>query len=905
MGNLMDFLKKPENKKRFIIFSTVGLVIILLVLLFVFRPFSSLKQVDPLSIIPDNAAVIFKINNNNLFLENDSVLRLPSQLKEFSAINDFIKNLQLVDSIFNSLSSAKNVLNESSIYVSLHFSSSRPVSVLYIIESKENLSEINNDIIENSTLIFTEKEYESQEYLSFNNEEFFAYSYANLIVASFNELLLHSSITTCDNTNSFSKTENFKKSVEVASESADINVFMHLPFLYRMLGSVFSGETYSNLTFLTDFAGWGNIDISYNNNQMLLSGIFPDDDNKKSFINNFQEQTNNVFSIERHLPGNTSSAQGFAFSSFQIFFSSYENYLNSNGNVFNASEEQYLFSEKAGSESLADLFLHHTGNAFVLFSCPGTQSVEPDVFCAIAVNDSKRFIEEMHDEMKNSSKKRQWDSLNYRGIPVFSIPVQYGAYSLYGPFFNNIEKTYVAICDSVMYIGSSVSSLKNMLNNVLSGRTLYGAEHYKSLQSGLNSSWHTFSYLNINNAAFSLNNQWVEDSSLIASINSLKQKENGIIMALTSSKESQGILISGCLVFGKTEGSENAGWFTSLDAKIETGPIVLRSSSQNKYWIIASDVYENVYLLNDKGQIEWKNSIEGRPNNDYALLFANSSEKNAVIFSTEKYLYMINLNGKSDRAFPVKIDYGIAGKILITDYDKNNKYRIIFSDRNGKILNYNTKGNATDGWKNPKIDLQYDNSLFYRRLNGKDYIIVVQSDHSAWILNRRGEKLNKVENVWFNKACNTFFVDEEHNCFIASDIDGSLITISSEGDAEIMIPGSFSEDYIFTTLGEDYIFFDEGVMYVMNINGDIIEKKDVSESSLISIRTFIINTHNYIGFRNHNGDMGLIGAGNNVFINDDSYSFSYYDLVNDKKKTFLIKGYEKTISAEILEEEIL
>ena len=89
-------------------------------------------------------------------------------------------------------------------------------------------------------------------------------------------------------------------------------------------------------------------------------------------------------------------------------------------------------------------------------------------------------------------------------------------------------------------------------------------------------------------------------------------------------------------------------------------------------------------------------------------------------------------------------------------------------------------------------------------------------------------------------------------------------------------------------------------MYVMNINGEVITRKDISESSMLDVRTFFLQGKYFVGYKNHDDDMGLIGAGSNTFINDDSYDFSFFDLVEDGEKILLIKGYEKTISAEIL-----
>ena len=122
-----------------------------------------------------------------------------------------------------------------------------------------------------------------------------------------------------------------------------------------------------------------------------------------------------------------------------------------------------------------------------------------------------------------------------------------------------------------------------------------------------------------------------------------------------------------------------------------------------------------------------------------------------------------------------------------------------------------------------------------------------------------------------------------------------------------MIPGSYSDDYVFALMGEDYIIFDEGVMYVMNINGEVITRKEVSESSMFAIRSFFIHGQYFIGYKNHDENMGLIGAGNNTFINDDTYDFSHFDMVEDGDKILLIKGYDKTVSAEVLNmgEEIL
>ena len=900
MGKMFAFLKDPAGRRKMLIYSAIGLVVLLVVLFFIFRPFSSGRKYDPLTVIPDDAAIIFKINNVELLLGNDSAQRLPAQLYEFAAIHDFLEGLSAADTLFGTIDGQENLLRESTIYISLHFSARNPATALFILETDGNIGGMDDALLENENLNVSEKEFEGTDYLSIDDASFYAYRYGNLIVASKNNLLLHSSITTCDNGNSFTDNKNFQKSLEAASESADVNAFIHLPFIYRMLGGIFSSDAYGDLAFLQDFAGWGNIDISYSDAQLLFAGVFPNENGQKSFINVFKSASVVSGSFDKFLPANTSSAQAYSFNDFTTFQKSWEDYMNRKDVAFDASSEQYLFNESAGSEDLADLLISHFSNTLCVFACPGTQSVEPDVFCTVGINNAADLEEGMRKQMKNSSEKRHWDSTAFRDITIFSIPVQYGSYSLFGPFFNAIEKTHIAVCDSVLYIGNSVSSLKNMLNNVLSGRTLASAPHYKQLKSGLNSTWNTWSYLNVNNALYQLNIRWLGDSSTMTSVQNLSDKEHGMYMAITSSKEDQGILFSGSIVFGKAEGNVIAGWFTSLDARIESGPVILNAPALKKYWIIASDVYENIYLLDSQGRVEWKTSIEGKPNNDYSLVYANDENRCAVVFSAGDYLYMIGIDGKSKTPFPVKVSEGIATPVIITDYDKNHKYRIIFSDKDGEIRNYNLEGKNTPGWEKPKGDMQFEKNIIYRRLNGKDYIITLQSDNSVFIANRRGETLVEIMDVWFNKACNTFYADDEHNAFYASDLEGSIISITPDGIGEIIIPGSYSEDYVFAKLGDDFIIFDEGVMYVMNINGEVIERKEISESSMFAIRTFLMNGSYYIGYQNHDEDMGLIGAGSNTFINDDSHDFQYFDLIEDGGKVLLIKGYEKTVSAEVL-----
>jgi len=875
-----------------IVGGTMLLVLLLLVLL-LFRPFSKAGTHESFEAIPDNACAVFKMNNpGNLLQQNSGV---PEQLNLLTPVVVFFNGLGTADSILRTTTTFANLLSSGNLLVSIHPSGIDKMECLFVFEPT---SETEVDAISDE-LELTETDIDGQSCFVFGQKKFYVTLFGNLIVASFSENLLKQSISTIENKSGLRNNEAFTKSYHSLSPNSQVGVLLNLPLLYRSLGLLFSEQTYPNLGFIQNFSTWGNLEISFKENALSFSGLFPLGTDGTSFMNLFDQPRNEisaqVFGI---LPVNTSTAFAYGFSDFVPFFDAYMQRLSeAKNNAFNHESETRHLNDELETTNFQECLYSGIDGALIVFSSSNNVAQEPDVFGAFPISDAKMINECLRSE----AKKHDWDTLSFRDIPIYILPLEYGAYSLFGPLFESIEGTCIAVCENTVYIGASAGSLKSMLNHILSGRTLATSRFQSKLKDFVSSSWNTMAYLNLSGAMYYLQNRWLSDTSLIKTSADMYRSNNSGVISLACSRQSDGIVLSGTWIFDKSDSTDKYTWFSGLDAKVASDPVVLVDSKTNEYWIAVSDVYENLYLLNSDGQILWKKNLGDVVHSDYQLLFQGKGNERCIAFTTRKALYLIGLDGKIHNGFPVTFSEGIGSNLLAADYDNNNNYRLLFCDKQGKLLNFNTSGKPTEGWLKPSTGLNGEFRVFYRPLEKKDFLLVCSSEQEVAIIDRKGNRMKTVTNISFNRGLPNLFAWFTGKRWIALSSDGTLVFVSPEGETETFVQQPFGENIIFTQFPKKAVVVGDGSLFIVGEEGHTTEAGKIADSGIDKMEAISTKQGNYIVFQSSSGAIGMVGIGTDYSETALKADIDYFDCFVHKDNIVFISTSDKTISSEKVE----
>lgn len=107
----------------------------------------------------------------------------------------------------------------------------------------------------------------------------------------------------------------------------------------------------------------------------------------------------------------------------------------------------------------------------------------------------------------------------------------------------------------------------------------------------------------------------------------------------------------------------------------------------------------SIELIGSSGKSLWKTTLKEKIVGNITQIDVYKNGKLQMAFATEKSIYILDRNGKSVGAFPLRLKDTVSGGLYVFDYDNTKTYRLIVSLKNGAVLNFNTDGLPTTGWK--------------------------------------------------------------------------------------------------------------------------------------------------------------------------------------------------------------
>ena len=880
---------KDIFKSKKLLYFIGGLITLLLItFLFVFNPFKQ-KTFKAIDAISNNSFAVF-ILNDPTFIFKEENKSISEKTLSFPTIEQFFHGLKLCDSLFSLNEKTKNILPESRLFASIHGSKKSKVEALFVLElaEKNNSEKILETIQKETNNIFLEEKINKNTFYKFKENPFYIALKSNLIIGSKSLELIESSISALTSKTSISQDKKFLETLSKSSKESPLNILISSKLLFENSQHLFSQKTLPNLSFLNDFFSWGNIDTRFSEQTISFSGLLSIKDRAMSFMNIFDNpDTNSTKKILSVLPDNTAFALAFSFDNFKNFFSNYTEKIKDR---YNQENELKALNEKAKTQSLENSFYENIGGILSVFS------VKNDFYTCFTTANS----EEIKNSIQLFAKENKWDSLTFRNAKIYEIPVENLSQSLFGPLFSESGKTFLAICEDFAIIGSSIEKLKNLLNDIFSGRTLATTSQQEVLFNNISSTWNIFTFINTSLSAQILKNEWLSNLEVINKISALEDEKLSYIIATNYSRLNDGIVMNGTLFIDKNVPKDNNSWITNIDADFQGEPKILFDKKDNLFWIAVSDVFNNVYLLNSEGKIQWKKKLDTRLNSDFKLLFEGNPKKRSIAFSTQNSSNILNFNGEDYKNFPVLIKGELLSKQLVTNYDNSNNYRFIFFSNNGILENYSIDGKKTTGWQNPKIENLQNCEVFFCPIGKKDYIILSCNDNSIYVFNRKGNKISHIKDVFYNKNLPPVYENKQKNSWFGFSKDGFLVNISPEGSKKNISKKAYSEINSFIKCGDDFVLISDGSMLLINNLGEELFSIKISDAKIDSYMLIKHNQKSYLIYLVKN-NVNIIKIEENQEFQTIKQNVSAFDCVLHNEKLIFISVSGKTIFSEAIE----
>ncbi|MCF8228778.1 MAG: DUF3352 domain-containing protein [Bacteroidales bacterium] len=771
--------------------------------------------------VPQSTVLFLEIPNTKSFLEGlSNNNKIWQSLSEITAVGNLAMQLKHTDSMAHQETPIADFLQTRS-YLSIH-QKNDSLYPLFILEL--NKFRQNSFLEEKARLLFgnalrTETTRVSGQnclICSMGDSEFSIYvmSKNGLALMSTKKELLTDAMIQMNEEKGIANDAVFRKVDNTKGKNVDAHLYLHAHNAGSFAG-LFADRQYKKaLLELDHFSGWTELDIILKTDELLLNGYTASANSGNTYLDCFLNQEAPEISIPAVLPFNTSMMLHMGFEDFSTYYAAYEDYLKSQ------KQYQKYYSRIANINNryqinLEEQLLSWFGSELSLSSTASKMNdFRTDCFLVVQTNEAVRanqlLTQITHNVGGSGIIKRFKDHL----IKKINLPELFT--TTLGEAFAPLHNPYYTIIDDYVVFANNVSALEEFINLNIAGKTLDGNVNYKEFSDNISESSNIYLYFNTRNALELLggfSNPFLE--------NILQQNQGKLnnfhAFALQFSFINNMFYTNTYLKYNTEYREESrAVWKTELDAPIIRKPFLVKDHTDNTYNIIVFDEDNQMYLIDNHGNILWKISYAGELMSEVYPVDYYKNRKVQYLFNTDEYIYLIDLLGRKVANYPIKLGTRASNGLAVFDYVKNKDYRLVFAGEDRKIYNYTIEGNSVKGWTTPRMKEEVNKKIQHLVSRNKDYIIIPMEDGSVEITDRRGRTRIRIRDNFNNALKSDFYTNRTNSkgAIITTDTQGHLTYIKTNGQLDRTVFQDFSPEHYFLyedldkSNGEDFIFLD-------------------------------------------------------------------------------------------------
>ncbi len=324
----------------------------------------------------------------------------------------------------------------------------------------------------------------------------------------------------------------------------------------------------------------------------------------------------------------------------------------------------------------------------------------------------------------------------YQGYTVYPFETPNIIPALFGDRYQTFEEAYFAFCNDYMIITPKSELMMSTINAIMLNRTLSVLPGYSESNGKVNSQLSQRYYFNRANSVEHLTSKIILDEMQEVE-KFLKYMPQQVLVSFIKEED---VILTDIVVYSDCgEASVQGTLEIVLDDIPSTTPVLMKDhrSSENKVFI--ADRLGHLYLLNNRGGIEWKFKPMEEPLSSLEVIDLYKNGRQQCMFLSRHMLHIVQADGKYVSGYPVKLPSGFNCCLSVFDYEKNGNYRIIYSDVNGRFANIDVAGRRVAGWVMP-LAKPGCRPITYYQIGGTDILVATDSLGQSRFLDRRGNE---------------------------------------------------------------------------------------------------------------------------------------------------------------------
>jgi hypothetical protein len=728
---------------------------------------------------------------------------LWQELIKIPTLKSLHEELMFFDSIFRSGDYIRNVVERQRLLVALQLTGEENLYPVYILELPPTESDYTiADFVKRINgpqSIIMHKNYRGANIELVNiseREKIFYYSvFKGLFIGSFNESRILSTLDHLQKGNAITSEKNLSRIASTAGKNVDANIYFNFSRMGQIGQLVFDPVKLPAIKDLNDFGDWTETDLKINNDEILLNGYTLPKDTAGQLLNLFEQEPQDIV-VAEILPADITHLFFLGFESFDQYLLQWKKFKIIQGEQNNQLETlQRDFGIDIHKEVIT-----WVGNELAIAGLSGSKG-QPEFLLAIHTRDIKSAQANL-DGISKKAARRSGEppfskTLGEYTIGKIEIPNFTG--TIFGPLFEGITEHYYLPLKDYIIFANTPDLLFELIERFYSQKTLAEDHNYQVFSNNISDKANIYFYTNIRTAVSYFPGLLAGDlKSVVRQNEAVFQNFEGL--AVQMSYVNGMFYTSLYAKYNPDFVEENpSAWETTLEAEIYGGPNFITNHNTGKLNIVVFDKKNQMYLLDQVGQIKWKISLFEPPvSNVFTIDFYNNG-KLQYLFNTENYLYLVDLNGNPVEDYPHKLLTRSTNPLSVVDYENKEDYRLFLAMTDNRIYNFNTQAKMVEGWSKVQAKTTVKKPVQHLVAGRKDYLFVTDENGSVTIVNRRGEERIK-PNPDIMKADNSrFFLNKTNSkgLFITTDKTGKLVYIADDGSINRTEFGKFSSEHYF------------------------------------------------------------------------------------------------------------
>ncbi len=812
-------------------------VILLTAIPFVYYFYSALKERQPIEAIPNDAALIFKINR---------IGQNWSKIEKSQIWNNYLHETQdtIVNQKINLLlklavqkASLATVVKSNPLFISFHPMHNGDVGILFTFQTNHSINDSDiNAMIRNyfgSGIQIVDESFAHVSYRKiFFKKEGLVINLVfrnGLLIATTNASLINEAIDKLKSGTRITSEPSFNKVCKTESPKAAAALYINYRNVSALLNNQLKKDSYASFLGISHFSDWTELDMTINEKQVLFNGFTTPGDSTNTYLKLFTGQQAQPTKVDSILPNNTAAFINIGFNDYKTIFRRSKIQLKQQGKLETFEKQLRFISDSLNFNAEQTLTAWIKNEMGIAITNNPSLSDEENVYAYFKTNSPGVADASLAILAKKNTMVYNGTLLRMIEIPSF-LP------TYYGKLFPKSDKYYFAVIKDYVVFACSVNALTAIISSFNAGNVLSSSPVYQNFRNNVSGSSNVWIYADLTQIIQHLS------ALILPPLNNksplIKMAKSAKLITAEYALENNLFYTSICIASDTSAkvlphnrpedqyiNKPIPVWTSIIEGNISAGPIVFKTSKGKQ--IVLVDENNKIWVLNDKGEVVWNHLTGGQIIGSPRIIDYHG--ESIIAFNSNELVYLLNSDGEYVKDYPMRLPFTAANE-LTPFYGAREGLAFLIASTDNRVHAIGINGKKLSSWSPPQMKAPVKKPIQIIDNNGRKLIVIQDEEGKIKVADSKGEVSGNFEKapqlssnglIWANHT-------KSKGDIIAAAANGDLLFIKKDGTAyklpfETIIKHPFFIFDQFDNTGRpNYIFADEARLTVFNQQCEII-----------------------------------------------------------------------------------